>query len=149
MSRCTYYCLFNFLYHLVPNRKKNTKKSTTDTILIHDQFPHSSYKKMNITGSNIECYFLFQLLHDHTQPIPGEERWSVIGQFSSIGSMGPDKTKWLTGEFQRTLTTLGKSSVRADPPLHLVCSFNMYQEIEGNKTGQMSVNCSQFLLKFL
>uniref|UniRef100_A0A3P8VNU0 Tyrosyl-DNA phosphodiesterase 1 n=1 Tax=Cynoglossus semilaevis TaxID=244447 RepID=A0A3P8VNU0_CYNSE len=74
-------------------------------------------------GSDMERWGhlrLRKLLHDHTQPIPGEERWSVIGQFSSIGSMGPDKTKWLTGEFQRTLTTLGKSSVRADPPLHLL-----------------------------
>lgn len=61
-----------------------------------------------------------QLLYDHTDPIPGDEGWPVIGQFSSIGSMGLDKTKWLAGEFQRTMTTLGKSSVRSDPPMHLV-----------------------------
>ena len=46
----------------------------------------------------------------------------MIGQFSSIGSMGLDKTKWLAGEFQRTMTTLGKSSLRSDPPVHLVSS---------------------------
>lgn len=63
-----------------------------------------------------------QLLYEHTDPIPGEEKWPVIGQFSSIGSMGLDKTKWLAGEFQRTLTTLGKSSLRPDPPIHLVRS---------------------------
>lgn len=62
----------------------------------------------------------YQLLCDHTEAIPGDETWPVIGQFSSIGSMGLDKTKWLAGEFQRTMTTLGKSSVRSDPPMHLV-----------------------------
>lgn len=67
------------------------------------------------------CLFVFKLLYEHTNPIPGEERWPVIGQFSSIGSMGLDKSKWLAGEFQRTLTTLGKSSLRTDPPMHLVC----------------------------
>lgn len=54
---------------------------------------------------------------------PGQDKWPVIGQFSSIGSMGLDKSKWLAGEFQHTLTTLGKSSPRSDPPLHLVRSF--------------------------
>ncbi|KAM7406508.1 hypothetical protein PAMP_000882 [Pampus punctatissimus] len=63
---------------------------------------------------------LRKLLYDHSDPITGEERWPVIGQFSSIGSMGLDKSKWLAGEFQRTLTTLGKSSLRPDPPIHLL-----------------------------
>uniref|UniRef100_A0A7N6BGC2 Tyrosyl-DNA phosphodiesterase 1 n=1 Tax=Anabas testudineus TaxID=64144 RepID=A0A7N6BGC2_ANATE len=78
-------------------------------------------------GSDMERWGhlrLRKLLYDHTEPIPGEERWPVIGQFSSIGSMGLDKTKWLAGEFQRTLTTLGKSCLRPDPPMHLVCSSN-------------------------
>ncbi|XP_034729161.1 tyrosyl-DNA phosphodiesterase 1 [Etheostoma cragini] len=63
---------------------------------------------------------LRKLLYDHTDPVAGEEEWPVIGQFSSIGSMGLDKTKWLKGEFQRTMTTLGKSSLRSDPPMYLV-----------------------------
>uniref|UniRef100_A0A8C4Z2G8 Tyrosyl-DNA phosphodiesterase 1 n=2 Tax=Gadus morhua TaxID=8049 RepID=A0A8C4Z2G8_GADMO len=63
---------------------------------------------------------LRKLLYDHSIPVPDDEIWPVIGQFSSIGSMGLDKTKWLAGEFQRTLTTLGRSSVRQDPPIHLV-----------------------------
>uniref|UniRef100_A0A8C5AMB9 Tyrosyl-DNA phosphodiesterase 1 n=1 Tax=Gadus morhua TaxID=8049 RepID=A0A8C5AMB9_GADMO len=53
---------------------------------------------------------LRKLLYDHSIPVPDDEIWPVIGQFSSIGSMGLDKTKWLAGEFQRTLTTLGRSS---------------------------------------
>uniref|UniRef100_A0A8C7KIX2 Tyrosyl-DNA phosphodiesterase 1 n=1 Tax=Oncorhynchus kisutch TaxID=8019 RepID=A0A8C7KIX2_ONCKI len=77
-------------------------------------------------GSDMERWGhlrLRKLLRDHTRPIPNEEKWPVIGQFSSIGSMGLDKTKWLAGEFQRTLTTLGKSSLRPDPPMHLVRSI--------------------------
>lgn len=70
----------------------------------------------------ISLFLFYQLLYDHTDPVPGEEKWPVIGQFSSIGSMGLDKTKWLAGEFQRTMTTLGKSSLRSDPPMHLVRS---------------------------
>ncbi|XP_047436073.1 tyrosyl-DNA phosphodiesterase 1 [Mugil cephalus] len=84
-------------------------------------------------GENMERWGhlrLRKLLHNHTDPIPGEERWPVIGQFSSIGSMGLDKTKWLTGEFQRTLTTLGKSSLRPDPSMHLV-----YPSVEDVRTS--------------
>ncbi|XP_035992125.1 tyrosyl-DNA phosphodiesterase 1 [Fundulus heteroclitus] len=73
---------------------------------------------------------LRKLLYEHTNPIPGEERWPVIGQFSSIGSMGMDKTKWLAGEFQRTLTTLGKSSLRPDPLMHL-----LYPSVEDVRTS--------------
>uniref|UniRef100_A0A7N6FIS5 Tyrosyl-DNA phosphodiesterase 1 n=1 Tax=Anabas testudineus TaxID=64144 RepID=A0A7N6FIS5_ANATE len=84
-------------------------------------------------GSDMERWGhlrLRKLLYDHTEPIPGEERWPVIGQFSSIGSMGLDKTKWLAGEFQRTLTTLGKSCLRPDPPMHLV-----YPSVEDVRTS--------------
>ncbi|KAK7899179.1 hypothetical protein WMY93_020032 [Mugilogobius chulae] len=73
---------------------------------------------------------LRKLLYDHTEPISGEERWPVVGQFSSIGSMGIDKTKWLAAEFQRTLTTLGRSSLRSDPPLYL-----LYPSVEDVRTS--------------
>ncbi|KAM4602517.1 tyrosyl-DNA phosphodiesterase 1 [Polymixia lowei] len=84
-------------------------------------------------GSDMERWGhlrLRKLLYDHTHPVPNEESWPVIGQFSSIGSMGLDKTKWLAGEFQRTLTTLGKSSLRSDPPIHLV-----YPSVEDVRTS--------------
>uniref|UniRef100_A0AAV2LLM8 Tyrosyl-DNA phosphodiesterase 1 n=1 Tax=Knipowitschia caucasica TaxID=637954 RepID=A0AAV2LLM8_KNICA len=73
---------------------------------------------------------LRKLLYDHSESIPDEGRWPVVCQFSSIGSMGIDKTKWLAAEFQRTLTTLGKSSVRSDPPLHL-----LYPSVEDVRTS--------------
>ncbi|XP_061819662.1 tyrosyl-DNA phosphodiesterase 1 [Nerophis lumbriciformis] len=73
---------------------------------------------------------LRKLLFEHADPVPGEDRWAVVGQFSSIGSMGPDRSKWLGGEFQRTLTTLGKSSLRPDPPIHL-----LYPSVEDVRTS--------------
>uniref|UniRef100_A0A1A8BXJ0 Tyrosyl-DNA phosphodiesterase 1 n=1 Tax=Nothobranchius kadleci TaxID=1051664 RepID=A0A1A8BXJ0_NOTKA len=79
---------------------------------------------------------LRKLLHEHTNPIPGEERWPVIGQFSSIGSMGADKTKWLAGEFQRTLTTLGKSSLHPSPPIHLPLEGGSLREESCHATHQ-------------
>ncbi|KAG7466220.1 hypothetical protein MATL_G00162550 [Megalops atlanticus] len=76
---------------------------------------------------------LRKLLREHTRPILGEEAWPVVGQFSSIGSMGADKTKWLAAEFQRTLMTLGasrKSSASPDTPMHLV-----YPNVENVRTS--------------
>ncbi|KAF7647078.1 hypothetical protein LDENG_00177710 [Lucifuga dentata] len=84
-------------------------------------------------GSDMERWGhlrLRKLLYDHTHPVPDQDSWPVIGQFSSIGSMGLDKTKWLAGEFQQTLTTLGKSSSRPEPPIHLV-----YPSVEDVRTS--------------
>uniref|UniRef100_A0A8B9LL12 Tyrosyl-DNA phosphodiesterase 1 n=1 Tax=Astyanax mexicanus TaxID=7994 RepID=A0A8B9LL12_ASTMX len=66
---------------------------------------------------------LRKLLSENTCPVQNAGQWPVIGQFSSIGSMGIDKTKWLAAEFQRTLMTLGKagsSSSSPDTPMLLV-----------------------------
>ena len=54
--------------------------------------------------------------------MPKAESWPVIGQFSSIGSMGADESKWLCSEFKESLVTLGKESrtLGSAVPLHLV-----------------------------
>uniref|UniRef100_A0A8C9UAH4 Tyrosyl-DNA phosphodiesterase 1 n=1 Tax=Scleropages formosus TaxID=113540 RepID=A0A8C9UAH4_SCLFO len=60
-------------------------------------------------GSDMEKWGhlrLRKLLSENTQRVQNEEAWPVVAQFSSIGSMGVDKTKWLAAEFQHTLTTL-------------------------------------------
>ncbi|KAL2098550.1 hypothetical protein ACEWY4_005030 [Coilia grayii] len=79
---------------------------------------------------------LRKLLSEHTRAVPNGEDWPVIGQFSSIGSMGLDKTKWLAAEFQRTLTTLGKNHDR-DPPMLLVYPSvdNVRTSLEGYPAG--------------
>uniref|UniRef100_A0A4W3GUT4 Tyrosyl-DNA phosphodiesterase 1 n=1 Tax=Callorhinchus milii TaxID=7868 RepID=A0A4W3GUT4_CALMI len=66
---------------------------------------------------------LRKVLSDHTSPRPGRESWPLVGQFSSIGSLGPDEDKWLCSEFKESLSRLGKR----DTPLvshkdrHLRC----------------------------
>ncbi|XP_028677690.1 tyrosyl-DNA phosphodiesterase 1 [Erpetoichthys calabaricus] len=81
-----------------------------------------------------------KLLREYAKPIPGAESWPIIGQFSSIGSMGADKTKWLTSEFQHSLVTLGKdvkSTTNHECPLHLVYPTveNVRTSLEGYPAG--------------
>lgn len=83
---------------------------------------------------------LRKLLSEHTRPIQNEERWPVIGQFSSIGSMGLDKTKWLAAEFQHTMTTLGraeKSLPSSQPQMLLIYPSveNVRTSLEGYPAG--------------
>ncbi|XP_030639833.1 tyrosyl-DNA phosphodiesterase 1 [Chanos chanos] len=83
---------------------------------------------------------LRKLLSEHTKSIHNEEKWPIVGQFSSIGSMGIDKTKWLAGEFQRTLTTLGKggnSSTSSETQMLLVYPSvdNVRTSLEGYPAG--------------
>ncbi|XP_067223305.1 tyrosyl-DNA phosphodiesterase 1 [Chanodichthys erythropterus] len=83
---------------------------------------------------------LRKLLTEHTQPVQNEERWHVLGQFSSIGSMGLDKTKWLAAEFQRTLTTLGKAAKSlASPETQMLLVYpsveNVRTSLEGYPAG--------------
>ena len=83
-------------------------------------------------------FVLSQLLKEHASPMPKAESWPVIGQFSSIGSMGADESKWLCSEFKESLVTLGKESrtLGSAVPLHLVsappprghCSQPLVQE---------------------
>uniref|UniRef100_A0AAR2L1U5 Tyrosyl-DNA phosphodiesterase 1 n=1 Tax=Pygocentrus nattereri TaxID=42514 RepID=A0AAR2L1U5_PYGNA len=79
---------------------------------------------------------LRKLLSEHTCPVQNAEQWPVIGQFSSIGSMGLDKTKWLAAEFQRTLTTLGKASSSSSPGTSVYPSVdNVRTSLEGYPAG--------------
>ncbi|XP_019407940.1 PREDICTED: tyrosyl-DNA phosphodiesterase 1 isoform X1 [Crocodylus porosus] len=83
---------------------------------------------------------LRKLLRDHASPMPGQDSWPVIGQFSSIGSMGADQSKWLCSEFQESLVPLGnrtKTLARHDIPVHLVYPTvdNVRQSLEGYPAG--------------
>ncbi|KAM9466252.1 tyrosyl-DNA phosphodiesterase 1 isoform 2-T3 [Clarias gariepinus] len=94
-------------------------------------------------GSDMEKWGhlkLRKLLKENAQPVQNAENWPVIGQFSSIGSMGLDKTKWLSAEFQHTLTTLGKSGkllTVPETPLMLVYPSvnNVRTSLEGYPAG--------------
>ncbi|XP_036118694.1 tyrosyl-DNA phosphodiesterase 1 isoform X3 [Molossus molossus] len=83
---------------------------------------------------------LRKLLKEHTSSLPRAESWPIVGQFSSIGSMGADESKWLCSEFKETLVTLGKESStpgKNAAPLHLIYPSveNVRTSLEGYPAG--------------
>ena len=66
---------------------------------------------------------LRKVLNEHGPPKEQTSKWPVIGQFSSIGSLGASKENWLAVEFLQSLATVkGTSSVPlASVELKLVC----------------------------
>ncbi|XP_064316621.1 tyrosyl-DNA phosphodiesterase 1 [Phalacrocorax carbo] len=83
---------------------------------------------------------LRKLLKEHASPIAAQESWPVVGQFSSIGSMGADGSKWLCSEFQESLVAAGSSVtslLKCDVPIHLVYPTvnNVRQSLEGYPAG--------------
>ncbi|XP_013910599.1 PREDICTED: tyrosyl-DNA phosphodiesterase 1 [Thamnophis sirtalis] len=78
---------------------------------------------------------LRKLLKEHATQIPDQDSWSIIGQFSSIGSMGVDQSKWLCSEFRESLGSLGKK-LKTPPneiPIHLIYPSveNVRRSLEG------------------
>ncbi|XP_036284994.1 tyrosyl-DNA phosphodiesterase 1 isoform X2 [Pipistrellus kuhlii] len=83
---------------------------------------------------------LRKILREHAPSIPKAEAWPVIGQFSSIGSLGADESKWLCAEFRETLVTLGRESRvpgKSTAPLHLIYPSveNVRTSLEGYPAG--------------
>ncbi|XP_030340577.1 tyrosyl-DNA phosphodiesterase 1 [Strigops habroptila] len=82
---------------------------------------------------------LRKLLKEHALSIPAQESWPVVGQFSSIGSMGADGSKWLCSEFQESLVAAGRSvmNLKCDVPIQLVYPTvdNVRQSLEGYPAG--------------
>ncbi|XP_029453634.1 tyrosyl-DNA phosphodiesterase 1 isoform X2 [Rhinatrema bivittatum] len=82
---------------------------------------------------------LRKLLRENTGT-SADESWPVIGQFSSIGSVGADQSKWLCSEFKESLVALGgrvKSLPKHETPLHLVYPSvnNVRTSLEGYPAG--------------
>ncbi|NXO03905.1 TYDP1 phosphodiesterase, partial [Rhinopomastus cyanomelas] len=83
---------------------------------------------------------LRKLLKEHASSIPAQRSWPVVGQFSSIGSMGADGSKWLCSEFQESLVAAGSRGttlLQCDVPIHLVYPTvdNVRQSLEGYPAG--------------
>ncbi|XP_025935220.1 tyrosyl-DNA phosphodiesterase 1 isoform X10 [Apteryx rowi] len=83
---------------------------------------------------------LRKLLKEHASSVPAQESWPVVGQFSSIGSMGVDESKWLCSEFQESLVATGSSVttlLKYGVPIHLVYPTvdNVRQSLEGYPAG--------------
>uniref|UniRef100_A0A8C5T5W9 Tyrosyl-DNA phosphodiesterase 1 n=1 Tax=Malurus cyaneus samueli TaxID=2593467 RepID=A0A8C5T5W9_9PASS len=76
---------------------------------------------------------LRKLLKEHALPIPAQESWPLVGQFSSIGSMGADGSKWLCSEFQESLVAAGSNVtafLKCDVPIHLVSGGSLPYSIQ-------------------
>ncbi|XP_067848156.1 tyrosyl-DNA phosphodiesterase 1 isoform X2 [Heptranchias perlo] len=83
---------------------------------------------------------LRKVLGDCATSLANQESWPVIGQFSSIGSLGADETKWLCSEFKESLTTLGQGRTYLSSqkvPLRLVYPTveNVRTSLEGYPAG--------------
>ncbi|XP_078516190.1 tyrosyl-DNA phosphodiesterase 1 [Lissotriton helveticus] len=83
---------------------------------------------------------LRKLLKEHASGKADEETWPVVCQFSSIGSMGADKSKWLYSEFRDSLVTLGKdvrTLTRKESELRLIYPSvnNVRTSLEGYPAG--------------
>nr|XP_054096244.1 tyrosyl-DNA phosphodiesterase 1 isoform X3 [Callithrix jacchus] len=83
---------------------------------------------------------LRKVLKDHASSIPNEESWPVVGQFSSIGSLGADESKWLCSEFKESMLALGKESKtpgKSSVPLYLIYPSveNVRTSLEGYPAG--------------
>ena len=44
------------------------------------------------------------MLNDHGPSESDVKGWHVIGQFSSVGSLGPDKDRWLCAEWLQSMS---------------------------------------------
>ncbi|KAM8807191.1 tyrosyl-DNA phosphodiesterase 1 [Eudromia elegans] len=83
---------------------------------------------------------LRKLLREGASPVAAQESWPVVGQFSSIGSMGADESKWLCSEFQDSLVATGTSAtslLKCAVPIHLIYPTvdNVRQSLEGYPAG--------------
>ncbi|XP_073494314.1 tyrosyl-DNA phosphodiesterase 1 [Phyllobates terribilis] len=81
-----------------------------------------------------------KILREKCSPVAGRESWPVIGQFSSIGSMGADQSKWLHSEFSESMKTLGKgvkTLPHSENPLQLIYPSvdNVRTSLEGYPAG--------------
>ncbi|KAM9202188.1 tyrosyl-DNA phosphodiesterase 1 isoform 1-T1 [Dugong dugon] len=122
-------------------------KEWIDTIQEHDLSETNVYLIGSIPGrfqGNLKDtwghFRLRKLLRDHTSPIPKAETWPIVGQFSSIGSMGADESKWLCSEFKESLLMLGKEGKtlgKSAAPLHLIYPSveNVRTSLEGYPAG--------------
>ncbi|CAH3145231.1 unnamed protein product [Pocillopora meandrina] len=81
---------------------------------------------------------------------PALMTWPVIGQFSSISSLGNDKDGWLCSEWLQSLST-SSGNMMSSPPLHLVFPTvdNVRCSLEGYPAGGSIPYSSKTALKQL
>ncbi|XP_022432007.1 tyrosyl-DNA phosphodiesterase 1 isoform X1 [Delphinapterus leucas] len=121
-------------------------KEWIDTIQEHDLSETNVYLIGSTPGrfqgnqkDNWGHFRLRKILKEHALSIPKAESWPIVGQFSSVGSLGADESKWLCSEFKESLVTLGKESraLGSAVPLHLIYPSveNVRTSLEGYPAG--------------
>ncbi|XP_037359616.1 tyrosyl-DNA phosphodiesterase 1 isoform X2 [Talpa occidentalis] len=122
-------------------------KEWTDIIHQHDLSETNVYLIGSTPGrfqgsqkDNWGHFRLRKLLKEQASRTLQAESWPVVGQFSSIGSMGADESKWLCSEFQESLVTMGKEGRalgKSAVPLHLIYPSveNVRTSLEGYPAG--------------
>ncbi|KAK3595941.1 hypothetical protein CHS0354_032452 [Potamilus streckersoni] len=81
---------------------------------------------------------LKRVLQQHGPSNTAVTKWPVIGQFSSVGSMGANKEAWLCGEWLQSLSAVnGGTTLPSVPPLQLVfpTKDNVRCSLEGFPAG--------------
>ncbi|CAH6848798.1 Tdp1 [Phodopus roborovskii] len=118
-----------------------------DTIQEHDLSETNVYLVGSTPGrfqgshkDNWGHFRLRKLLRAHAPSVPEDECWPIVGQFSSIGSLGPDESKWLCSEFKESLLALregGRTPAKSAVPLHLIYPSveNVRTSLEGYPAG--------------
>ncbi|XP_017656295.1 tyrosyl-DNA phosphodiesterase 1 isoform X2 [Nannospalax galili] len=116
-----------------------------DTIQEHDLSETNVYLIGSTPGrfqgshkDNWGHFRLRKLLKEQASSVPKAECWPVVGQFSSIGSLGPDDSKWLCTEFKESLLGEdGRTPGKSAAPLHLIYPSveNVRTSLEGYPAG--------------
>ena len=90
-------------------------------------------------ASNINQWGHMKLRHVLQQSTAVSGDWSVVAQFSSIGSLGSNPRQWLTGEFLTSLSSSTAPSLLVpQPELQLIFPTvqNVRQSLEGYMAGE-------------
>ena len=85
--------------------------------------------KSSLRGGRIDGWtdWFVQVLSDNNSGEEVDEEWPVIGQFSSVGSLGPSSSSWLCSEWLLSLSSTKKkagASLHKYPNLKLVKNIN-------------------------
>nr|XP_045011142.1 tyrosyl-DNA phosphodiesterase 1 [Jaculus jaculus]XP_045011143.1 tyrosyl-DNA phosphodiesterase 1 [Jaculus jaculus]XP_045011144.1 tyrosyl-DNA phosphodiesterase 1 [Jaculus jaculus]XP_045011145.1 tyrosyl-DNA phosphodiesterase 1 [Jaculus jaculus] len=118
-----------------------------ETIRAHDLSETNVYLVGSTPGrfqgshkDNWGHFRLRKLLRECAPSVPQAEGWPIVGQFSSIGSLGADESKWLCSEFKGSLLGQGeegKTPGKTAAPLHLIYPSveNVRTSLEGYPAG--------------
>lgn len=115
----------NFTGHFHENITKMHKHVTIFRVVIIGSTPgrHIGEKTRSMWGH----MKLRRVLQEHGPTKEKVKAWPVVGQFSSIGSMGPSKDNWLCGEWQQSLSaTKSGVGLQSTTRLQLVSHLGMH-----------------------